>query len=309
MNKNYRNQRDKENNRQGNYRNKDERPGYNREGSSSDRKLPGIKRKRIETGDGSPRKRLRPRIKKDAPKTGDGKMRLNKYLSNAGLCSRREADKYIEEGLITINGEVVTTLGTKVSPEDDVRFNQERVVSEKKVYILMNKPKDYITTVDDPNATKTVMDLLKDSVKERVYPVGRLDRNTTGVLLLTNDGDMTSRLTHPKYNKRKIYHVFIDKNITSLDMRKMVEGLPLEDGFIRVDAVNYVTPGDKKQIGVEIHSGKYHIVKRIFEYLGYNVIKLDRVYFAGLTKKGLKRGDWRYLDQGEINMLKMNAYK
>lgn len=239
----------------------------------------------------------------------DAPLRLNKYLANAGICSRREADNYITAGLISVNGAIVTELGTKVTPADDVRFNGERVNPERKVYVLLNKPKDCVTTVDDPQERRTVLDCLKGVGKERIYPVGRLDRNTTGVLLLTNDGDMASRLTHPKYMKKKIYHVTCDKNVAMSDMDLLVTGLELEDGRVYADEVSYVNDADRSQIGIEIHSGKNRIVRRMMEHLGYRVMKLDRVLFAGLTKKNLKRGDWRYLTEKEVTMLRMGAYE
>ena len=236
-------------------------------------------------------------------------LRLNKYLANAGICSRREADNYIEAGLITVNGTIVTELGTKVTPADDVRFNGERVNPERKVYVLLNKPKDCVTTVDDPQERKTVLDCLRGIGKERIYPVGRLDRNTTGVLLLTNDGDMAAKLTHPKFQKKKIYHVTCDKNVAMSDMDLLVNGIELEDGPVYADEVSYVNEADRSQIGIEIHSGKNRIVRRMLEHLGYRVNKLDRVLFAGLTKKNLRRGDWRYLTDKEVNMLRMGAYE
>ena len=236
-------------------------------------------------------------------------IRLNKYLANAGVCSRREADEYIQAGVITVNGEVVTELGTKVLRTDEVKFHDQPVSLEKKVYVLLNKPKDYVTTSDDPQQRKTVMDLVRNCCKERIYPVGRLDRNTTGVLLLTNDGDMASKLTHPKFLKKKIYHVFLDKNVTAHDIQLIRDGITLEDGEIKADACEYADPVDKKQVGIEIHSGKNRIVRRIFESLGYKVTKLDRVQFAGLTKKNLRRGDWRYLTEEEVDRLRMGAYE
>ena len=239
----------------------------------------------------------------------DAPMRLNKYLANAGICSRREADDFIQAGLVTVNGEIVTELGTKVTRNDDIRFSGERVNPERKVYILLNKPKDCVTTVDDPQERKTVLDCLQGACKERIYPVGRLDRNTTGVLLLTNDGDMASKLTHPKFMKKKIYHVYCDKNVAMSDMTQLVNGLELEDGRVFADEVTYVNEADRSQIGLEIHSGKNRIVRRMMEHLGYKVVKLDRVLFAGLTKKNLKRGDWRYLTEKEVNMLRMGAYE
>ncbi|MGN0220536.1 MAG: pseudouridine synthase [Prevotella sp.] len=236
-------------------------------------------------------------------------LRLNKFLANAGICSRREADEYIQAGVVTVNGVVVTELGTKVLRTDEVRFHDQPVSIEKKVYVLLNKPKDYVTTSDDPQQRKTVMDLVKNACPERIYPVGRLDRNTTGVLLLTNDGDMASKLTHPKYLKKKIYHVFLDKNITAHDLQQIRDGIMLEDGEIKADEVEYADPVDKKQVGISIHSGKNRIVRRIFESLGYRVNKLDRVLFAGLTKKNLRRGDWRYLTEEEVDKLRMGAYE
>ena len=236
-------------------------------------------------------------------------IRLNKFLANAGVCSRREADEFIQAGVITVNGQVVTELGTKVLRTDEIRFHDDPVTLEKKVYVLLNKPKDYVTTSDDPQQRKTVMDLVKNACPERIYPVGRLDRNTTGVLLLTNDGDLASKLTHPKFLKKKIYHVFLDKNVTAHDLQQIAEGVTLEDGDIKADDIQYADPVDKKQVGIEIHSGKNRIVRRIFESLGYRVIKLDRVQFAGLTKKNLRRGDWRYLTEEEVDRLRMGAYE
>jgi 23S rRNA pseudouridine2605 synthase len=251
------------------------------------------------------------RQSKDMPKTGHESdlIRLNKYIASTGVCSRREADEFITAGLVSINGKLVTELGVKVSPGDVVKYNGETLKEEKKVYILLNKPKDYVTTVEDPHAKKTVLDLVKGACKERVYPVGRLDRNTTGVMLLTNDGEITKRLTHPKFEKLKIYHVHLNKNIKPADMEKIATGIKLEDGLIKADTVSYADPVDKTQVGIEIHSGRNHIVRRIFEHLGYEVVKLDRVYFAGLTKKNLHRGEWRFLSEKEIAMLKMNAFK
>ena len=236
-------------------------------------------------------------------------IRLNKYLANAGICSRREADEFITAGVVSVNGVVVTELGTKVHRNDEVKFHDQPVNIERKVYLLLNKPKDCVTTAEDPQERKTVMDYVKNACKERVYPVGRLDRNTTGVLLLTNDGEMASKLTHPKYLKKKIYHVYCDKNVTKADLDQIVQGITLEDGEIHADAVSYASDTDKSQVGIEIHSGKNRIVRRIFEHLGYKVIKLDRVYFAGLTKKGLRRGDWRFLTENEVNMLRMGSFE
>ncbi len=238
----------------------------------------------------------------------DAPIRLNKYLANAGICSRRDADRYIEAGVITVNGEVVTELGTKVKRTDNVVFHDAPVRPEKKVYVLLNKPKGYVTTSDDPQNRRTVMDLVQNACRERIYPVGRLDRNTTGVLLLTNDGELASKLTHPQYRKKKIYHVYLDHNVSAADMRQIAEGITLEDGEIRADEIQYVGD-DRSQVGIEIHSGRNRIVRRIFESLGYHVVKLDRVYFAGLTKKNVKRGDWRYLTPEEVNFLRMGSFE
>ena len=235
-------------------------------------------------------------------------VRLNKFIANSGICSRREADNFILAGVVTVNGEVVTELGTKINiTTDDVRFNGERVKGEAKVYIVMNKPKGYVTTSSDPHAEKTVMDLLK-GCPSRVFPVGRLDKNTTGVLMFTNDGEIAEKLTHPSYDKKKIYQVSLDNKLKGEDYDKILSGVELTDGVIAADALEYIEDDDHRKIGIEIHSGKNRIVRRIFESLGYEVKALDRVYFAGLTKKGIKRGGWRYLTEGEINLLKMGAY-
>ena len=236
-------------------------------------------------------------------------IRLNKFLANAGICSRREADEFITAGVVSVNGEVVTELGTKIKRTDEVKFHDEPVSIERKTYILLNKPKDCVTTSDDPQERKTVMDFVKGACKERIYPVGRLDRNTTGVLLLTNDGDLASKLTHPKYLKKKIYHVYCDKNVTKADLDQIAAGATLDDGEIHADAISYTDDFKKDDVGIEIHSGKNRIVRRIFESLGYKVMKLDRVYFAGLTKKGLRRGEWRYLTEQEVNFLRMGSFE
>lgn len=234
-------------------------------------------------------------------------MRLNKFLANAGLCSRREADEFIQAGVVTVNGQPITELGAKIIPATDkVLFHDQLVRSEKRVYILLNKPKDCVTTADDPQARLTVLDLVKNACSERVYPVGRLDRHTTGVLLITNDGDLTSKMTHPKYNQKKIYQAVLDHEVTPEDMDKLRNGFELEDGEIHVDEINYIDEDDHKQVGVEIHSGRNRIVRRMFDHLGYKVVRLDRVYFAGLTKKNLPRGKWRHLSEMEVNMLKMS---
>lgn len=236
-------------------------------------------------------------------------IRLNKFLANAGVCSRREADEFITAGVVSVNGQVVTELGTKIKRGDEVKLHDQAVSIERKIYVLLNKPKDTVTTSDDPQARRTVMDLVKGACEERIYPVGRLDRNTTGVLLLTNDGDLASKLTHPKYLKKKIYHVHLDKNLTKADMEQIAAGIELEDGEIHADAISYTDENKKDDVGIEIHSGKNRIVRRIFESLGYKVVKLDRVYFAGLTKKGLRRGDWRYLTEQEVNYLRMGSFE
>lgn len=235
-------------------------------------------------------------------------IRLNKFIANSGVCSRREADTMIQAGVVTVNGEVVTELGTKVNIHtDDVRFNGERLRGEEKVYVVMNKPKGYVTTASDPHAEKTVMELLK-GCNGRVFPVGRLDKNTTGVLMFTNDGEIAERLTHPSYDKKKIYQVLLDRPLSQEDFARIKEGIELSDGPIKADEIEFIEEGDHRKIGIEIHSGKNRIVRRIFEACGYDVRALDRVYFAGLTKKGLKKGEWRYLSEGEVNILKMGAY-
>ena len=236
-------------------------------------------------------------------------IRLNKFISNSGICSRREADNFIQAGVVTVNGEVVTELGTKVNArEDDIRFNGERLRGEEKVYIVMNKPKGYVTTASDPHADKVVMDLLK-GCDARVFPIGRLDKNTTGVLMFTNDGEIAEKLTHPSYDKKKIYQVSLNKDLGREDFERIMEGVTLSDGDIAADDLQYIDENDHRKLGIEIHSGKNRIVRRIFESLGYEVKALDRVYFAGVTKKGLKRGEWRYLTEGETNILKIGAYK
>ncbi|MPL87661.1 Ribosomal large subunit pseudouridine synthase B [bioreactor metagenome] len=235
-------------------------------------------------------------------------VRLNKFIANSGICSRREADEYITAGLVTVNGVIINQLGVRVNPADDIRFNGERLKGEEKVYIVMNKPKDFVTTLSDPNAEKTVMELVAGKCPQRVYPVGRLDKQTTGVLLLTNDGEMADKLTHPSYNRKKIYHVVLDKNLSKPHFDQILEGLELEDGEIHADSLSYVDE-DNSQVGLEIHSGRNRVVRRIFEHLGYKVKRLDRVYFAGLTKKNLRRGQWRFLTENEVSMLKMGSYE
>lgn len=236
-------------------------------------------------------------------------LRLNKFLANAGVCSRREADALIAAGEVTVNGVVVTELGSRVTRLDEVVYKGQRVSTQSKVYILLNKPKNCVTTSDDPECRRTVMDMVKGACEERIYPVGRLDRNTTGVILITNDGELSSKLTHPSFMKKKIYHVWLDKPVAIEDMQRIAEGIELEDGEIHADAVSYVSEEDLSQVGIEIHSGRNRIVRRIFEHLGYHVHKLDRVYFAGLTKKNLPRGRWRYLTEQEVNNLRMGSFE
>ncbi len=245
----------------------------------------------------------------EAPKQ-EGAIRLNRYISMSGICSRREADEFIAKGEITVNGVVVTELGSKVMPEDVVCYNGKQIENEKKVYIVMNKPKGFVTTLDDPHADKSVMDLVKNACTERIYPVGRLDKNSVGVLLLTNDGDLAKKLTHPTYEKKKIYQVSLDKHLTRADLEQLILGVTLEDGYIAADDVCYVDdPKMKNAVGIEIHSGRNRIVRRMFEHVGYHVGKLDRVYFAGLTKQKLKRGEWRFLTEKEVAMLKSGSYE
>lgn len=295
------------NNRKNKYNNRPQQGGYNnkRKGQSrydqEDNPFPG-KGKSF-----TPRPK---RIEYEMPiPDPNEQIRLNKFMANSGVCSRREADEYIQQGLVKVNGKVVTELGTKICHSDVVEYDDKVVALESKCYILLNKPKDCVTTSDDPNGRTTVMDIIKGACTERVYTVGRLDRNTTGVLLLTNDGDLASKLTHPKYVKKKIYHVWTDKDVSEEDMQRIADGIELEDGEIHADAISYATENDRNQIGIEIHSGRNRIVRRIFESLGYHVTKLDRVYFAGLTKKNLPRGRWRYLTQQEVNFLKMGSFE
>lgn len=278
---------------------------------SSDRPYSKEKRTYDPKKDAAPTRSLRGRRTGSSPKPfhqapeDNGLIRLNRYIANAGICSRRKADELIEAGVISVNGKVVSELGTKVDPaKDEIRYNGERLQREQMVYILLNKPKDYITTTDDPQERRTVMQLVAKATKERIYPVGRLDRNTTGLLLLTNDGNLSEKLSHPRNNIRKIYQAELDKNLKQGDLNKIAFGLELEDGLVKPDAVSYVQGGSKREIGIQIHSGKNRIVRRIFEHLGYDVIKLDRVIYANLTKKDLPRGRWRYLDEKEIIQLK-----
>ena len=285
------------------------RPRFNREGGYGQRPAGGgFKPKAGGFGDKKYSKKKQIMYREEM-KDPNEPIRLNKYLANAGVCSRREADDFIAAGVVTVNGQIVTELGTKVKLGDEVRFHDQTISIERKIYILLNKPKDYVTTVEDPQDRKTVMDLVKGACKERIYPVGRLDRNTTGVLLLTNDGEMASKLTHPRFLKKKIYHVRLDKNLTAADMHQLATGIQLEDGEIHADEVSYTSDTDKSMVGVEIHSGRNRIVRRMFEHLGYHVLRLDRVQFAGLTKKNLRRGDWRFLTEKEVNMLRMGAFE
>ena len=302
------------------YGDRPQRPSYNREGGdrpyrpryNNDNRSQGFSRPIRRTGDYDPNAKYSKKKQieyKEQFVDPNEPIRLNKFLANAGVCSRREADEFITAGVVSVNGEVVTELGTKIKRADVVKFHDETVSIERKVYVLLNKPKDCVTTSDDPQARLTVMDLVKGACAERIYPVGRLDRNTTGVLLLTNDGDLASKLTHPKFLKKKIYHVHLDKNLTKADMEQIAAGIQLEDGEIHADAISYTDDFKKDQVGIEIHSGKNRIVRRIFESLGYKVVKLDRVFFAGLTKKGLRRGDWRYLSEAEVNYLRMGSFE
>ena len=307
-----------------------ERPSFDRERKPFDRERkpfdrerrpfgdrPSFDRERRPYGDRPSFNRERPSFdgprqvikkKPSTPKRDDGLVRLNKFIANSGICSRREADEYISAGLVSVNGTIISELGVRVSPNDDIRFNGERLKGEEKVYIVMNKPKDFVTTLSDPNAEQTVMDLIAGKCTQRVYPVGRLDKQTTGVLLLTNDGELADKLTHPSNNRKKIYHIVLDKNLSKPDFDAILKGIELEDGLIFADSLSYVDE-DNAQVGLEIHSGRNRIVRRIFEHLGYKVKRLDRVYFAGLTKKNLRRGQWRFLTDQEASMLKMGSYE
>lgn len=256
---------------------------------------------------GFDRRDEKPNYPRYNPEKQIGEMRLNRFIAQSGICSRREADDFILAGLVSVNGKIVTELGTKVLPTDEVKFNDSRVQGEKKVYLVLNKPKGYVTSLEDPHATKTVMELVSGACEERIYPVGRLDKNSLGLLLFTNDGDLTKQLTHPSYRKKKIYQVSLDKPLARADMDRIAEGITLEDGEIFADEISYVKE-NKQEVGIEIHSGRNRIVRRIFEFLGYEVKKLDRVYYAGLTKKNLKRGAWRFLSKEEVERLKSGLY-
>ena len=268
-----------------------------------DKKPFGDKKRSFKRDDERPRS-----YPKFNPERQSGDIRLNRFLAQSGICSRREADDFITAGLVSVNGVIVTELGTKVKPTDEVKFNDERIQGEKKVYLVLNKPKGYVTSLEDPHAEKVVMDLVKNACTERIYPVGRLDKNSLGLLLFTNDGDLTKTLTHPSYRKKKIYQVSLDKPLTRADMDRLAEGITLEDGEIFADEISYLKD-NKQEVGIEIHSGRNRIVRRMFEFLGYTVTKLDRVYYAGLTKKNLKRGAWRFLTKEEVQRLKAGLYE
>ncbi len=289
-----------------------QRPYGNNQGGGYRQQRPGMGRPTFRTPDYDPNAKYSQKKQieyKELHVDPNEPIRLNKFLANAGVCSRREADEFITAGVVSVNDVVVNELGTKIKHGDQVKFHDQLVSIERKIYVLLNKPKDCVTTSDDPQARLTVMDLVKQACTERIYPVGRLDRNTTGVLLLTNDGDLASKLTHPKFLKKKIYHVYTDKNVTKADMDKIASGIELEDGEIHADSISYTDEIKRDQVGIEIHSGKNRIVRRIFESLGYKVVKLDRVFFAGLTKKGLRRGEWRYLTEQEVNFLRMGSFE
>jgi 23S rRNA pseudouridine2605 synthase len=282
---------------------------FSKEGYKKDFKHSGFENDDVKnTRDSKKLQRKPPQIDSEIRTDKDGLIRLNKYIANSGLCSRREADEYIEKGYISVNGITIDQLGAKVKITDEIRFKGKDLDPERKVYILLNKPKDYITTMDDPHAKRTVMELIEGACQQRVYPVGRLDRNSTGLLLLTNDGELTKRLTHPSFMKKKVYEVGLDKTVRPEDVEAIANGIEIEGEMVKADAVEYIDAGDRSQLGIEIHSGQNRIVRRIFEQLGYRVQKLDRVYFAGLTKKNLPRGKWRFLSEKEVNMLKMNRF-
>lgn len=303
-NQRFNNQDDNGNYRQG-YRPNNNRNGFGPKGGS---RRPNNNNKNRQ-GFNKNRNITRPIEYRSIIEDPNEEIRLNKFLSNAGICSRREADELITAGVVSVNGVSVTELGTKILRGDKVMIHDQLVSPDKRIYLLLNKPKDCVTTSDDPYAKTTVMDLVKNACTERIYPVGRLDRNTTGVLLLTNDGDLAAKLTHPKYNKKKIYQVVLDKELEQEDFDKMLNGIELEDGEIKADTLSYIEEEDKRKVGIEIHSGRNRIVRRFFEALGYRVLRLDRVYFAGLTKKNLRRGQWRFLSEKEVSMLRMGAFE
>ncbi len=282
------------NNRGGGYNNNNRGGGFNKKGGNNNRQFKNI---------------TRPIEYRSIVEDPNEQIRLNKFLANAGICSRREADELIQAGVVTVNGVTVSELGTKILRGDKVMIHDQLVSPDKRIYLLLNKPKDCVTSNDDPYAKLTVLDIVKNACHERIYPVGRLDRNTTGVLLLTNDGDLAAKLTHPKYNKKKIYQVTLDKGLAQDDYDKIMSGIMLEDGEIKADEISFLDEDEHRKIGIEIHSGRNRIVRRIFEHLGYKVVRLDRVYFAGLTKKNLKRGQWRFLSEKEVNMLRMGAFE
>lgn len=290
------------NNDDGNYRRSSNRGGYQQSRSANNRPNRG------QSNTGGPKRLVKP-VKYKENIDPNTPIRLNKYLANAGVCSRREADSFITAGVVKVNGVVADELGTKVKRGDLVTFHDQPVHLESKVYVLLNKPKNCVTTSDDPENRKTVMDLVKGACPERIYPVGRLDRNTTGVLLLTNDGDLASKLMHPKFKKKKIYQVTLDRDVAIEDMQAIADGIELDDGEIHADSIAYQAEDVLDTVGIEIHSGRNRVVRRIFEKLGYKVMKLDRVYFAGLTKKNVLRGKWRYLTEKEVNMLRMGAFE
>ncbi|MCQ2208182.1 MAG: rRNA pseudouridine synthase, partial [Paludibacteraceae bacterium] len=292
------------NNRGGGYNNNNRGGGYNnnRGGGYNNNRRPNGGRPQM-------RPRMPQPVEYDIQYDPNEEVRLNKFLANAGVCSRREADQLIMAGAITVNGVAVSELGTKILRSDKVMINDQTVNPDRRVYLLLNKPKDCVTTTDDPNAKTTVMDIVKNACRERIYPVGRLDRNTTGVLLLTNDGDLAAKLTHPQYNKKKVYEVALDRALEPADYETILNGITLEDGEIKADNLSFVEEDNNKKVGIEIHSGRNRIVRRIFEHLGYRVMRLDRTYFAGLTKKNLRRGQWRFLSNDEVNKLRMGSFE
>ena len=308
----YNNNRGGYNNNRGGGYNNNRGGGYNnnRGGGYNNNRGGGYNNNRRPNGG---RPQMRPRmpqpVEYDIQYDPNEEIRLNKFLANAGVCSRREADQLIMAGAITVNGTPVTELGTKILRSDKVMINDQTVNPDRRVYLLLNKPKDCVTTTDDPNAKTTVMDIVKNACRERIYPVGRLDRNTTGVLLLTNDGDLAAKLTHPQYNKKKVYEVALDRALEAADYETILNGITLEDGEIKADNLSFVEEGNNKKVGIEIHSGRNRIVRRIFEHLGYRVMRLDRTYFAGLTKKNLRRGQWRFLSNEEVNKLRMGSFE
>ncbi|MCX6257596.1 MAG: pseudouridine synthase [Bacteroidia bacterium] len=296
-----------EGNNRGNFQKRNSQP-YNRPGSNGSDKYGGKPQYGVRKPPpfGFQKKKKETVQNQEFPP--DYEMRLNRFLSAAGVCSRREADKFIKAGVVTVNGTVVEEMGIKVKMSDDIRYNGVKLIPEKKIYLVLNKPRNYITTANDPHADKTVMDLVRNAGNRRLFPVGRLDRHTTGVLIFTNDGDLTKKLTHPKSNVKKIYHVYLDKPLTNDDFDRLSDGLELDDGFFKPDLVGFVKDDDKRQLGIEIHSGRNRIVRRLFDHMGYKIKKLDRVYFAGVTKKKLGRGRWRFLSKQEVYSLEMGGH-